>query len=354
MIARPRLFPWVQGLRAIAAFAVAFVHISNDAIGTGRDPSGLISAAAHFMPWATGVDIFFVISGFVIVHASTNLFGQPGGPGRFLRRRLTRIVPLYWALTTLFLLMALLQRSAIRGETGDAGTILASYLFIPWPRPDGLMEPALGLGWTLNYEMFFYLVLTPFLLLPRLWAVAGSAVALCLFVGIGQVAGFSAPTLRFWSDPIILEFVFGMGIAVAVGGGVRLPLRLPLWLRLAMTAVAVFCLHEQSDAAFTWRPVSFGVPGALLVIAAVSSRRPEHSGPVMRGMIRLGDASYAMYLFHPFVMRGATLLSARMTAPSEAAGIAIVVLSLALAQLCALAINARFERKLTELLRRRT
>jgi exopolysaccharide production protein ExoZ len=350
MIKHPKLFPWVQGLRAIAAFAVAFVHVSNDAITTGRDPSGFITATTHFMPWATGVDIFFVISGFVIVHASANLFAQSGGPVRFLHRRLTRIVPLYWALTTLFLVMALLQRSAIRGETGDAGTILASYLFIPWPRPDGLMEPALGLGWTLNYEMFFYLVLTPFLLLPRALAVAGSATALCLFVGVGQMVGFSAPPLRFWSDPIILEFVLGMGIAIAVGGG----LTLPLSLRLAMTAIAILGLHEQSDAAFTWRPISFGLPGALLVMAAVSSRRPEYIGPVMRGMIRLGDASYAMYLFHPFVMRGVTLLSTHVTAPTEMGGIATVVLSLVLAQLGALAINARFERKLTSVLRRRT
>jgi exopolysaccharide production protein ExoZ len=346
---RPKLFPWVQGLRAAAAFAVAFVHVANDAITAGRDPDGWIAAVSRTMPWATGVDIFFVISGFVIVHASANLFAQPGGANTFLRRRLARIVPLYWVLTTLFLAIALVQRSAIRGETGGAFYLVASYLFFPWPRPDGLMEPALGLGWTLNYEMFFYLTLTPFLLLPRTRAVCGSAASLCLLVAASQIIGFTAPPLRFWSDPIILEFVLGMAIALAVARG----LTLPVWLRLTITAAAIALLHAQADAALISRPLSFGLPGALLVIAAVSARRPDRMGATKRLLVRLGDASYAMYLFHPFVMRGFTLLGARVAAHTEASGIIIALSSLIVAQLTALAINARFERKMTETLRRR-
>jgi exopolysaccharide production protein ExoZ len=345
-----RLFPWVQGLRAIAALAVAFLHIANDATSAGRDTNGLLAAVSHLLPWISGVDIFFVISGFVIVHASAELFAQPGGGMRFLRRRLTRIVPLYWTLTTLFLATVLLQPSAVRGEMGGAGYILASYLFFPWPRPDGLMEPALGLGWTLNHEMFFYLVLTPFLLLPRTRAVLGSAAALCLLVAVGQVFGFGAVFVRFWADPIILEFILGMGIALAVANG----LTLPGWFRLALVAAAVVCLHVQAEGAFAWRVVSFGLPGALLVVAAVSGRRPEHKGSAMRGMIRLGAASYAMYLFHPFVMRGFTLLVTRVGADTAASGIVTVVLSLTVAQLCALAIDAGFQLKLTGMLRRTT
>jgi exopolysaccharide production protein ExoZ len=345
----PRLFPWVQALRAIAAAAVAFFHIANDAVTAGRDPSGLIVSVSALMPWTAGVDIFFVISGFVIVHASAKLFAQPGGSARFLRRRLTRIVPLYWVLRTLFLAMTLLQRSAIHGETGGPGYILASYLFIPFARPGGLPEPALGLGWTLNYEMFFYLVMTPFLLLPRLAAVAGSAAALCLLVTIGQTVGFGFLPLRFWSDPIVLEFVLGMGLALAVSRG----LSLPGWARVAMIAIAVAWLHHQAGGPSLGRVVSFGLPGALLVAAAVSNRRADHIGPTAGVLIRLGDASYAMYLFHPFVMRGFTLLGAHIAMHTETSGIVYVATSLAVAQLCALAINAGFERKVTAILRRR-
>ena len=346
---RPQLFPRLQALRAIAAAAVAFSHIANDAIVAGHDPSGAIARATAWMPWNAGVDIFFVISGFVIVHASGRLFGQRGGSLLFLRRRLTRIVPLYWVLTTLFLAMALLRRSAIHGETGDAGYILASYLFIPFARPDGLPEPALGPGWTLNYEMFFYLAMTPFLLLPRAAAVAGCAAALCLLVGFGQIVGFGVLPLQFWSDPIVLEFVFGMALALAVSRGFALP----GWARLALVAAAAVWLNRLAGAPIAGRVVSFGLPGAMLVTAAISNPLPDRMGIVSRGLMRLGDASYAMYLFHPFVMRGFTLLIGHSGSHTETSGVVYIAASLAVAQLCALAVNTGFERKVTAMLRRK-
>jgi exopolysaccharide production protein ExoZ len=349
MPAPVRLYPWVQGLRAAAALAVAFFHVTNDAITAGRDPIGWIAAANGFMPWIAGVDIFFVISGFVIVHASANLFAAPGGSRVFLRRRLIRIVPLYWTMTTLFLAVTLLQPSTTHGAMGGAGYILASYAFLPWPRPDGLMEPALGLGWTLNYEMFFYLVLTPFLGLPRLGAVLGSAACLALLVVAGQTLGLNAAALRFWADPIVLEFVAGMGLALTVAHG----LTLPDWLRLTLVATACVWLHLLADAPAAWRVLAFGLPGALLVAAAVTGRRPERTTRAMRILVRLGDASYALYLCHPFVMRGFTLVGAHLGPPTTASGILYVGLSLAAAQLCALAINAGFERKLSAMLKSR-
>ena len=345
-----RLFPWVQALRAVAAGSVAFLHIANDAMIGGRDPTGLIAAAAGSMPWAAGVDIFFVISGFVIVHASAGLFARRGGQGRFLRRRLTRIVPLYWLLTSLFLATLLLQPSAIRGAIGGAGMVVASYLFVPWPRPDGLVEPAFGLGWTLNYEMFFYVLMTPFLLLRRGWAVAGCGALLCLLVTAGQVAGFDLVQLKFWSDPIVLEFVLGMALSLAVAAG----LRLPGWLRLGMAGLALAALHLEPAGGSGWRVVSFGVPGLLLLAAAVSPRSPgQPLGRPMRMLVRLGDASYAMYLFHPFVMRGLTAAGSRFGTHSETGGIVYVAVSMVAAQVCALVINGGLERKLTAALRPR-
>jgi exopolysaccharide production protein ExoZ len=350
MTAPVRLYPWVQGLRAMAALAVAFFHIANDAITAGHDPSGWISAVARFMPLHAGVDIFFVISGFVIVHASANLFAAPGGSRIFLKRRLIRIVPLYWVMTTLVLLMLLLHRSAVRSDIGGPAYVLASYAFFPWPRPDGFAEPPLSVGWTLNYEMFFYLVVTPFLLLPRLWAVLGTAAVLSLLVAAGQIYGFNPVALRFWADPIILEFVAGMFLALAVAHR----LALPGWLRLALVLVAGLSLHLLVDSPPAWRAVAFGLPSLLLVTAAVTGRQPEQRAtPAMRILVRLGGASYALYLCHPFVMRGFILIGTHLGPPTTASGILYVVLSLAVAQLCALAINAGFERKLSALLKSR-
>ena len=99
--------------------------------------------------------MFFVISGFVMVHASEPLFGRADGPRLFWLRRLIRIAPLYWAVTSLYLVLTLLLPDMATSHYSP-GLIAASYLFFPFPREDGTMQPVVGLGWTLNYEMFFY------------------------------------------------------------------------------------------------------------------------------------------------------------------------------------------------------
>jgi peptidoglycan/LPS O-acetylase OafA/YrhL len=340
--------PWVQALRAFAALSVAFTHITHDAIANGGDPAGWLAAANRALPWDAGVDIFFVISGFVIVHASASLFGQAAGPGLFLRRRLARIVPLYWVCTACFLLVLWLSRAAIHGDIGGPGYILASFLFIPWPRPDGMMQPAFGLGWTLNYEMFFYAVFAPFLLLGRGRAVGAAIILLAAFVALNQLRPFTNPQLGYWSSPIILEFCAGMALAQVRAAGVTLPaaarLALPV---LALVLLAVFAQAPPQLRIFAW-----GIPAALLVAAAALAPSSAVPSRAARALARLGDASYALYLVHPFVMRGLSISWHKFHAHSELAGTIYVLAGLAAAQICALAINGLFERRMTVWLRR--
>src|SRR6478672_3815052 len=101
----------VQALRAAAALSIAVLHVLHDA--TSLDPGGMIERWHDAVPWGAGVDLFFVISGFVMVYASNDLFGRRDGPALFMARRRIRSVPLYWAATTLFLLVALIARSAV-------------------------------------------------------------------------------------------------------------------------------------------------------------------------------------------------------------------------------------------------
>src|SRR3954453_23077189 len=127
-----------------------------------HDAAPLAERAGHAFtpvtafPWAAGVDVFFVISGFIMVHASARLFGAPDGGRIFLARRVARIVPIYWAVTTLYLAIALAGPEFLNREFLDWPYVVASYLFVPVTRPDGLVQPLYGLGWTLNYELFFY------------------------------------------------------------------------------------------------------------------------------------------------------------------------------------------------------
>ncbi len=342
-----KILPWVQALRALAALSVAFVHIAHDDIDNGGDPVGVFGAITKLFPWDAGVDIFFVISGFVIVHASARLFATRTGPLIFLRRRLARIVPLYWIMTTAFIAVLLAGRTEINGDIGGPAYLAASYLFIPWPRPDGVVQPALGLGWTLNYEMFFYLVFTPFLLLQKRAAAIGAGILLGAIVAFGpDFAG--SPAVRFWADPVILEFLFGMEIALILGQNITLP----LWARLLLVLIAGVAFHLDA-AGHGIRPLIYGLPAAALVAAAALSPVQTVISRAEAWLVRLGDASYAMYLVHPFVMRGFTVLWRKIHAHQELAGTIYVIAGLVVAQSLALLINATLEKRLNFWLRRR-
>ncbi len=345
-----KIFPWIQALRAAAALAVAFFHVSHDAIAGGGDPRGIITRIINFMPWEASVDVFFVISGFVIVHSSAGLFGQASGPGIFIRRRLTRIIPLYWIMTTAFIAVLLVGRAEINGNIGGPLYLLMSYLFIPWPRPDGLTQPALGLGWTLNYEMFFYVLITPFLVLPRRGAVACVVLVCCALVLAGQFIGFKNPQLAYWSSPIILDFLGGMMLAQLLAGGARLS-KAAIW---ALIIGAIIMLHLVAGAPPGARALAWGVPAAALVATACLGRAAPRINGFTRRLILLGDASYAMYLVHPFIMRGFTILWHRFHVANELAGIIYVLAGVVVAQSCAVLLHLHVERRLYRMLRRRT
>lgn len=335
-----RQFPLVQALRALAAFSVALTHVLYNAMALAPGNS-ILKAVYGAMPWGAGVDIFFVISGFVIVHSSGRLFTAENAAGHFALRRLARIVPLYWLMTSLLLAELALDPGAVNGVIGGAGYILSSYLFIPCARPDGLVQPVLGLGWTLNYEMFFYFVFTPFLAFRRAQAVAAVSALLALLVLLGRLGLLHGVVLRTWSDPIILEFCAGMLLALLPG---RLALHAVPRLCIALTALLLFRLQPGLP-----RVLADGVPAVMLVFAATAGR-PSRSLPRLeRWLVRLGDASYALYLVHPFVMRALALLWRQ----TQGGIFAYVVLSLVLAQLAALAIHRSFEKPATRWLRAR-
>ncbi|WP_349507005.1 acyltransferase family protein, partial [Agrobacterium pusense] len=171
-----------------------------------------------------GVDLFFVISGFVIVYASQSNFTKSGGRSAFLLRRLIRIVPLYWFALTLRLVA--LGAAAILGIKSfpSLESILTSYFFIPYDSMgygDRYPFPILDLGWTLNYEMFFYAIFALFIVLPMERAVLYVAAALVSGVLVGLFFNVALP-FSFWLQPIVLEFVGGMFLAVAYLRGVSL------------------------------------------------------------------------------------------------------------------------------------
>ncbi len=334
----------IQALRAAAALSVASVHVLNEA--EAIDPGGTMARWHAALPWEAGVDLFFVISGFIMVHASQRLFGQPGAPWRFLGHRLARIVPLYWVMTALFLAVALTFGGAVHADVAGPAQVAASLAFIPWPRPGGVLQPVYSLGWTLNYEMLFYAVFTLFVRLPQPLALAAVTATLLALIAAGPFVPPHQPQLAFWTDPVIAEFVFGMAVAVAG----RFVVLAAGW-RLGLAAVAVAALlwlHRVAPEAAALRA---GLPMALLLAAAVSG--PDPAWSAWAPLLLLGDASYALYLVHPFPMRAFGLAWRHWHVTGLLAAAAYCLASLAAAVLAAAASHLWLERPATRAVRRR-
>jgi peptidoglycan/LPS O-acetylase OafA/YrhL len=289
----PRALPQIVGiqyLRGVAAMMVAVFHLSSQMPRMGYDG-----------PWlpglSSGVDIFFVISGFIMWVTTS---GRPVTPIAFWRRRIVRIVPLYWLVTTLMVVLMFVAPHALQSSRFAAAHVVSSYFFLPAPHPvtHGL-DPVVVPGWTLNYEMFFYLVFGLFLFAgPRLrfWGTIG---ALLLLVGIGLAAGF-APLSRagFYTSSIMLEFATGMVLGLAATRGTVFPRFAPAlsWVLLVGGLIAVVALPGLADgdaSRFLVRGIA-----ATAVVAGMLGLEARGKVRSMPSLTLLGDASYSLYLSH--------------------------------------------------------
>lgn len=340
----------IQALRAAAALLVVIAHAAHDADAVAQRLGRAAMAVAQAFDWTFGVHLFFVISGFVMA-ISTRGFGERGGPGRFLLRRLIRIAPLYWLLTAAVILGAALAPGLLNVPLGGLWPIAASFLFIPALRPNGEIRPALGQGWTLNYEMVFYLAFALAMTLPRRAAFAALTLGLVALTVLGRDLTPATPVWFTWTDGLLIEFLFGLWI-----GAMRLAgLRLPRWVGAALLVAGVaLALWMDPLAGRVAAPgfVLSGLPAALIVAAAALTPQPQGEGALLGAAHLLGDASYSLYLVHPFVIRacrevwlklvGAALPPiAFIPAATAASMVAGVVLYLALERPMTRALQAR-------------
>ena len=332
----------IQYLRAAAALLIVFYHMEVQLRRWGD---------AGYWPHAlaAGVDIFFVISGFIIWTVTS---GRPVTPLQFYARRAGRIVPLYWTLTTIALLAGLIQPALVHSGGLSLVHILASYCFIAAPHPTlHLPEPVVVPGWTLNYEMFFYVLFG--LLLPlrprdRLLAMG------CMLGGLvlaGRLAGFDPETVPgFYTHDIMLEFLLGMGLGALSAAGWRCGAGAAAACLLA-GAVALAAGGELGYG--MPRIVILGVPAALIVGGALML---EHAGRVRTWpLVRLlGDASYSLYLTHAWVLSLMGQAWTRLHLDGRPGGWAgYVAASLLGSILCGLLTYWLVERPFQDLLRRR-
>lgn len=329
-----------QALRALAALLVTFVHIDIFVAATGL-------THRHLDFGNFGVDLFFVLSGFVIVHSTAK--SDPTA-GSFMLSRIVRVVPIYWLLTLGVFAVAMIAPQLLGATTADPVDLAKSLFFIPYMKENGLIQPVLFVGWTLNYEMFFYTCFALFLLLARRRLIA-TVILTSLFIGgislAVQVAQPDSLILRFFGYPIVLEFVMGMWIALVARRWPEQasPLAGPVM------GLATFCLLLHivvvADAP---RWLAAGMPSAAILWAALMF---ERRGRVLSGRTvqLLGAASYSLYLSHPFVLQGLGKLIEPVNGP--VVGIFAALVAIALAHLVGIAIHLKVERPMVDFLRGR-
>ncbi|MBE9399139.1 acyltransferase [Pontibacterium sp. N1Y112] len=295
----------IQYLRAVAALMVVFHHLIIQV--------DVYEAVLHSISvGAAGVDVFFVISGFVIWFVTYN---KNMGAAEFFTKRVIRVVPIYWLITLVIAGAATAAPHLFKTTQFELTQLLQSLLFIPHYSLGlpGNVYPILVPGWTLNYEMFFYLVFGCLLVVPR-QALLILLVAFIALVGAGFVMEPQNAILKTYTSGLLLEFVAGVFIAKAYTDGKlrRLP---PLFgMVLLVLGTIGLLLTAEVNPFGPLRALYWGVPGVLMVLGVVIV---EVNGRMFksRALHLLGDASYSIYLTHILALGVYRMLWSKLVTP---------------------------------------
>jgi peptidoglycan/LPS O-acetylase OafA/YrhL len=343
----------VQGLRGIAALIVVIAHVSGPGEFEDRIFGSSWTSWVH-LPANTGVDLFFVISGLIMVVTTWRTFDRPGSSRRFLLRRIARIYPLYWIVSSAVIFLYEERPSSVRWD-GQSPNILQSYLLLPHAGRLPLL-----VAWSLVFLMYFYLMFAFAMLLGRarlLWVLVGwVAVTLTLHATVGHTTN---PYLAVVASPLSLEFVLGAVIGLAAVHGWLFRPYVVLALGIVSFAACLVFLGLSGWDQFPSdgvRVLLVAAPAGLIVYGAigVETKYGRIVPPFQR---RLGDASYSLYLTHlPALTLLATVWARRLpTGPVVHA--LMLPAALVYVVVGALACNALLERPLqkatTRLLHRR-
>ena len=312
----------IQWLRGVAALLVVFHHL-------GSFMSDVGVKLYKFDVGAIGVDIFFVISGFIMVYVTRFHDGSVRATATFFKKRCVRVLPMYWLVTGIYLA----SDNLTKPDQINLSIVLKSFLLIPsYYLVPGMISPVLIQGWTLYYELFFYLVLggALFFLTPL-----RSRIFVCLFfcmlVYLGHVIGNKGAITSIYTNPLLLEFLAGVAIGhVYVTHHQR---SVALASLLLLFAVASFFI-----APLGWdRSIRWGVPSALLVAGVVLLEGATKSSKIWRWNLgsRAGEISYSLYLTHYAVFVFASvpsiLIWTRTASPLEHIGYGMYLLSISVA-----------------------
>jgi peptidoglycan/LPS O-acetylase OafA/YrhL len=282
----------VQALRAVAAASVVVLHVLTVTVQRAGYSFGFPSFNA------AGVDLFFLISGFIMIYTHFPDFGQAGTSASFIRRRLIRIAPLYWIVTTVAVVLLIAVPKAFLTLRLDWHNVLFSYLFLLSRTPSGDINTVVVTGWSLCYEVYFYAIFAAFLFLPRKFFLAGTGAIFAAGLFLNATGAIVPAWATVATSPLLIEFYLGTVIALLFVAGFALPAGLA-WAAIIAGFATIPILGDPVGG--DWhRVLIWGLPSAAILAGAVSLERRAIRVP--KFLVVLGASSYSLYLTHPFVV----------------------------------------------------
>lgn len=327
-----RRFDSIQALRGISAIFIVLEHVRFLNCG------------------AFGVDIFFCISGFMIMLSTQR------DASHFFGKRLIRILPFYYLMTLVTFLALILMPELFVQTKANPVFLAKSLLFIPFDIGGGTLQPLMRVGWTVNCEIFFYLIFWLAMKLNHRYRGLICCCILLLLIGLAQVLSVDFAPLTFYGDPVMADFLLGILCYYIAKGIFKLHStnKLPGFLSVFCLLLTVVCFiyliatKPGIDILGFRRPLLWGIPAAIIVLSTFTVGlflKMPHS------LVKLGDISFSLYLVHyyPVVLLDRMIFDFDSCTPFSMLGVA---LALIISVILALESGTLIEKKLTGWLRR--
>ena len=332
----------IQIFRALAANAVLLFHLAiiESKYGHGIQ---LLPATSTF--GAFGVDVFFVISGIIMVISQ-----KSQSPLGFLSARISRIYPPYWFYSLIILAVSLAAPGMVNSSYDRAPELWRSFLLVP-----DNVDPLLAVGWTLVHEMYFYLVFA-LLLACRAVNLAGLVTWAAIILALRAVLPFvpsqeHTPIIAVILNPLTFEFIAGALVGLLLRAGTR---QLAIPAILAGLAAMIGAAHlavvktngglEVADAQNWMRTLTIGLPAALVIYGCLAQEIPTPRIRLPNWAVRIGDASYSIYLTHVLVLSAVGRVFAALPWHTIASEIGFVICAIIVANVAGLVSYRLIER----------
>ena len=295
----------IQVMRGLAALSVVFMHVQM--IHNG----------------AFGVELFYCISGFIMMHVT-----QKGCEGFFVKR-IIRIVPLYWAVTLAMAAILIIAPDVFRTQVFEGEYLLKSLFFIPYyykGKSGSTVNALLAVGWTLVMEVYYYMVFYVSTRISKKYRHLISSAVLIAVVVIAFATGSKNTFLRFYGQPVMLEFILGMFSYRFLTAEKKKPVTKAKRVIYLLSAAALWCFLycekyipqlDKIDRFFRYGIIAFAV--FVLLFRALEDCR------IPRFFVVLGNISYSLYLTHSFVVQGFSRLIYNIDTFSVTGAVLVVV-----------------------------